>query len=552
MGKKITALSNTEKIPGKTSGRRIAGGCLLLLVGLLIAVPRIFSENDMPQETPPDKVFLEHADELIFDRERNPDAQLLKGNVIFRHQTSYMYCDSAYFYELSNSLEAFSNVRMEQGDTISIYGDYLFYDGNISLAKLRDSVKMINNNVTLYTDSLNYDRATNIGYYFDGGRVVDEENVLYSIFGRYSPDTKLAFFKDSVYLDNAKFDLYSDTLVYNTSTKMAHIVAYTTIISSDSSVIYSSSGWYDTERDLSVLMDRSVVWNESRSLIGDSISYDKISGIGEAYGNVILNDTVKRVILEGNYVFYDDLNKYAFATDRAMAVEYSQGDSIFLHADTISFREIDTLHREIKAFYGARFFKSDLQGVCDSMLYLSADSVLCMYYDPYVWSDRNQITGDSIHVFMNDSTINYAKVMSNAFSIEQYDTVFNQLRGLTLNAFFDEGEIRRIFVDGNAESIYFPIDDKDGSLMGVNKTKSSYLSIELENSKMKRLAFWPSPTGTMTPVDQADKSNKFFDNFNWNTEIRPLDKMDIFRDVEVPTDTTRQMGRGKFQEYDDY
>ena len=545
-------MSKQVRIPGKTSGRKIAGWAVLLLA-LLVAGPRILSENDESEDASADKVHLEHADELIFNKEYNPDAQLLIGNVIFRHQNSFMFCDSAYFYELSNSLEAFSNVRMEQGDTIFIYGDYLFYDGNTSLARLRDSVKMINSNVTLYTDSLNYDRAANIGYYFEGGRVVDEENDLYSIFGRYSPDTKLAFFKDSVHLTNEKFDLYSDTLVYNTSTKMAHIVAYTEIISSDSSTIYSSSGWYDTEKDLSVLMDRSVVWNESRSLTGDSISYDKISGIGEAYGNVILNDTVKKVILEGNYLFYDDLAKYAYATDRAMAVEYSQGDSIFIHADTLSFTEIDTLHREIKAFYGARFFKSDMQGVCDSMLYLSADSVLCMYYDPYIWSDSNQITGDSIHVFMNDSTINYAKVMNNAFSIEQVDTAaFNQLRGTFLNAFFDEGEIRRIFVDGNAESIYFPVDEKSGEFIGVNKSKSSYLSIEIKENKMKRIVFWPSPTGVMTPIDQADKNDKFFENFNWNTDIRPIDKMDIFRKAEVPVDTTRQVGgRGKFQEYDD-
>ena len=538
---------------GKKTGRKYAGWIALLLIAFLAVAPRVFSvESEVPGNES-DKVYLEQANELIFEKERNPDAQILIGDVIFRHQNSFMFCDSAYFYELSNSLEAFSNVRMEQGDTIFVYGDYLYYDGNTSLARLRNSVKMVNNNVTLYTDSLNYDRAANLGYYFEGGRVVDEENDLYSIFGRYSADTKMAFFKDSVHLKNEKFDLYSDTLVYNTSTKMAHIVAYTEIYS-DSSTIYTTSGWYDTERDLSSLMERSVVWNETRSLIGDSISYDKTNGLGEAYGSVVLNDTLKKVILEGNYVFYDDNNKYAYATDRAMAVEYSQGDSLFIHADTISFAEIDSLHREVKAFHGVRFFKSDLQGVCDSMIYLSVDSVLCMYYDPYIWNENNQITGDSVHVFMNDSTINYAKVMGNAFSIEEWDTIaYNQLRGTLINAFFNEGEINNIFVDGNAESIYYPIDDKDGSYIGVNNTKSSYMSIEIEKQKMKRIVFWPKPTGVMTPVEQAEKSQMFFSNFNWNTDIRPKDKLDIFREVTVPVDTTRQVGgRGKFTGDDEF
>ena len=531
----------------KAFGRRAAGWYLLL--GMAVAVSSILSVNDT-SDTPRDKVFLEHADELFFDRERNADVQVLVGNVVFRHQSSYMYCDSAYFYEVSNSLEAFSNVRMEQGDTIFIYGDYLMYDGNASFARLRDSVKMINKNVTLYTDSFDYNRITNIGYYFNGGRIVDEENTLYSVLGRYSPDTKLAFFKDNVHLDNKKFDLYTDTLIYNTATNVAYIVAPTKIIS-DSSVINTSSGWYNTEKDLSVLLNRSELWNESRSLTGDSISYDKMSGIGEAFGSVIMNDTLKKVILEGNYVYYDDIRKYAFATDSAMCCEYSQGDSLFLHADTISFFERDTLHREIKAYRNTRFFRVDLQGVCDSMVYLSADSVLKMYYDPYIWSDNNQITGDSIHIFMRDSTINYAKVINNAFSIEQTDSVlFNQLRGTYIKAYFDNGQISRIFVDGNAESIYYPL-EKDGSYTGVNKTKSSFLSIELKENRMQRIVFWPQPSGTMKPIDQADESDKKFENFNWNTYLRPRDRFDIFRSAEVPADTLRRVNRNKFMEIEE-
>ena len=202
-------------------------------------------------------VYLLHADTVSYDKEvMKADAQFLEGNVSFRHDSSYMYCDSAYFFEATNSLEAFSNVRMEQGDTLFVYGNYLFYDGDTQIAYLRENVRMENGQVTLFTDSLNYERIPDIGYYFDGGLIVDSLNQLSSFYGQYSPGTKLAIFNDSVRLENPNFTLYSDTLHYDTESKIATILG-PSIIVSDSGTIHSSRGWYNTEANTSLLLDRS-------------------------------------------------------------------------------------------------------------------------------------------------------------------------------------------------------------------------------------------------------------------------------------------------------
>ncbi len=122
-----------------------------------------------------------------------------------------MYCDSACFYEKTNSLEAFDNVKMVQGDTLFLYGDYLFYDGNTQIA--RGTLYMYalkTKNTTLLTDSLNYDRIYNLGYYFDGGTLMDEEYVLTSEWGEYNPATKISVFNYDVKLVNPKFTLTSD------------------------------------------------------------------------------------------------------------------------------------------------------------------------------------------------------------------------------------------------------------------------------------------------------------------------------------------------------
>lgn len=497
----------------------------------IIAADTISRIGDLPNRKTT-KVFLEHTDILEFNKLLRNEAKFLKGNVVFRHNDSYMYCDSAYFFEQTNSLEAFSNVRMEQGDTLFIYGDYLFYDGNTEIAKLRNNVRMINKDVTLYTDSLNYDRYINIGYYFDHGRIVDPENTLRSIYGQYSPDTKIAEFKDSVVLENPQFTLYSDTLKYNTDSKIATILGPSEIVS-DSAIIISSLGWYNTITNESMLLDQSVVVSGTKLLSGDSIFYNRELGFGEVFGNMSIKDTAQQVMLTGNYGYYNEKTQFAFATDSALLYEYSQQDTLFLHADTMTMVTIDEKFKEIKAYHGVRFFRPDLQGVCDSMQFNSKDSVLYMFQDPILWNETYQLSGDTIEVFLNDSTIDWAHVIASAFAIQEIDSVsYNQLGGSDLKAFFQNQTVERLEVSGNAESVFYPIDDKNGSFIGMNKTKSGYLTMWMRDSKLDKLKIWPSPQGTLTPIPDLTREARFLKNFQWFDYIRPINKEDLFRVVK--------------------
>ena len=474
------------------------------------------------------KVYLEHANTLSFDQAQNPDAQVLVGEVCFRHDSSYMYCDSAYFFEKSNSLEAFSHVRMEQGDTLFVYGDYLHYNGDTQIAHLRDNVRMENGQVTLFTDSLNYERISNIGYYFEGGMIVDSLNQLSSFYGQYSPATKLAIFNDSVRLENPDFILYSDTLHYQTDTKLATILGPSVIVS-DSGTVRTSLGWYDTEQNKALLLDRSTIESGNRILSGDSIAYDRNSGFGEVFGNMCLQDTLQQVMLEGQYGFYNEKTEYAFATDSARFLEYSQGDTLYLHADTLQMETVDPDTREVKAFHGVRFFRTDLQGVCDSMLFNTRDSVLYLFTEPVVWNEQYQLYGDTILIYLNDSTIDFAHVRQFAFAIQQVDSVsFNQLKGTDLKAYFDGKSVRQIDVSGNAESIFYPLEN-DGSMVGMNQTQSGYLSIWVKENKLERLKIWPNPEGTMTPIPDLRPEQKLLKDFYWFDYLRPQDKDDIYQ-----------------------
>ena len=515
-----------------SSGRhRILVVSVLCLFGFcLLAQVRPAKKGE--QKPAKSKVYLLHSDVLKKSPlNPDPDAQILIGNVAFRHDSVYMYCDSACFYEKTNSLEAFDNVKMVQGDTLFLYGDYLFYDGNTQIAQVRYNVRMENKNTTLLTDSLNYDRIYNLGYYFDGGTVMDEENVLTSEWGEYSPATKISVFNYDVKLVNPKFTLTSDTLRYSTATKIANILGPSDIVS-DANHIYSELGFYNTQIGQAELLDRSVLTNEGKRLIGDSLFYDRVKGYGEAFDNVIMTDTVNKNMLTGDYCYYNELTKYAFATKKAVVVDYSQGDSLFMHADTLQmytyYLNTDSMFRETRAYHKVRMYRADVQGVCDSLVFSSKDSCLTMYYDPILWNNNQQLLGEKIMIYMNDSTIDWAHIQNQALSVEQLDsTSYNQVTGKEMKAWFQGGEMRKVDVIGSVRLVYYPM-ESDSTLIGMNVSETILLNMFLENRKMKKMIMSPKSNGTPYPMLQRPPEKMKLDNFVWFDYIRPLDKEDIF------------------------
>ena len=506
----------------------------IFIAGILCLFGIYLFAQDTPTEGTgrQSKVYLLHSNVLRYDRDVNPDAQVVEGNVVFRHDSVYMYCDSAYFYDKSNSLEAFSNVKMNQGDTLFLYGDYLFYDGNTQIAQVRNNVRMENKNTTLLTDSLNYDRIFNLGYYFEGGMLTDEENVLTSSWGEYSPSTKLAVFNHDVKLENPKFVLTSDTLKYSTETKIANILGPSDIVS-DQNHIYSELGFYDTTKEEAELLNRSVLTNEGgKKLTGDSLYYNRLFGYGEAFYDVVMNDTVNKNMLTGDYCYYNERTENAYATDRAVAIDYSQGDSLFMHADTLKlntyFLNTDSVYRVTEAYYKVRMYRNDMQGVCDSLRYSTQDSCLIMYRDPIVWNNNQQLLGEEIRVYMNDSTIDWAHIINQALTVEMKDTIhYNQITGKEIMAFFQNGEMTKVDVISNVRLVFYP-EEGDSTMIGMNVSETSLLNMYLKDRKMERMVMSPKSNGTLYPMDQIPPDKLRLDNFAWFDYIRPLNKDDIF------------------------
>ncbi|GCB34640.1 hypothetical protein KGMB02408_15850 [Bacteroides faecalis] len=492
---------------------------------------KVAQTADQQKQRKKTKVYLLHSDEAQADKLIHPDMQILIGHVRFRHDSMYMDCDSALLFEKTNSFEAFGNVKMRQGDTLFIDGDYLYYDGQTQIAQLRENVKMVNRNTTLLTDSLNYDRLYDLGYYFEGGTLMDEENVLTSDWGEYSPATKQSVFNHDVKLVNPKFVLTSDTLRYNTFSKVANILGPSNIVSDDNH-IYSERGFYNTLSEQAELLDRSILTNQGKKLIGDSLFYDRKAGYGEAFDNVRMTDSINKNILTGDYCFYNELTDSAFATKRAVAIDYSQGDSLFLHGDTlqvVSYNlNTDSLYRLMKAYHKVRMYRVDVQGVCDSLVYNSKDSCLTMYRDPILWNEGQQLLGEEIKIYMNDSTIDWVHIINQTLTVEMKDSIhYNQVAGKEMKAYFIDGDMRHIEVIGNVQTAFYP-EEKDSTMTGFNTSEGSLLHLFLKEKKMEKGKFDGKSNGTMYPMDQIPPDKLRLPTFAWFDYIRPLSKEDIF------------------------
>ena len=221
------------------------------------------------------------------------------------------------------------------------------------------------------------------------------------------------------------------------------------------------------------------------------------------------------------------------ATKRALVIDYSQHDSLYMHADTFKLYTFnintDSVYRKIHAYNKVRAYRVDVQAVCDSLVYNSLDSCMTMYRDPIVWNNNQQLLGEEIRVYMNDSTISRAHVLRQALSVEQMpDTVhFNQVASIDMFAYFNNGEIREAEAVDNVVAAYYVVDDADSTIIGLNRMETSRMKIFLENRKMSKI-WTPQVEGVMYPISQVPADKKFLPTFAWFDYVRPLNKDDIF------------------------
>lgn len=678
--------------------------CILLA---FVAIVTAFAQKKSEQtEKPRRMIHLLHANTL--SKSADSERQTLRGDVKFRQEGCYMYCDSAYFYQSNNSMSAFGHVRMEQGDTLFVYCDSLDYNGDTMYGQLYDNVHMIHrskktkSNTHLYTDYMTYDREIEEAQYPETGVMVDSLVHLRSQIGWYYPNSQEAFFqfdvqgrvyeRDSVWKsiggmpphvydpDDNKLKpthyLYSDTLRYDFSQSLATVLGPSRILK-DSMEIHTRRGYFNTNSQEATLYRRSYITSPGRYAIADTMYFDSKQNWGEARGNIHAIDSTDYMSVKGDYGFYidnDSIPQSGFITGHALALEYSNGDTLYLHADTLRAYSIinelakaDTIYfddeeapvlaekvkdvlpvdsipslpvdsipslsvdsisalptdslenkvvtdtiptvatdsippvvaettpvveptprqtpkktkekagkkgkakepqrriktiipahndtlRFMQAYHGVRYYRSDLQGVCDSLIYSVKDTLATFVGNPVMWNNQYQITGDTIKAIVLKGGIKRAMIHPNAFLTQSHDeslTVdmdtltererqkiridtlhYDQISGNDLVCFFTDGKIREMDMSGNVQIIYYP-EEKDKSMIGLNQMVGNFLKVWFQDQKMEKLLLWPDVVGSLTPIQLVTDDILYLNGFRWMSYLRPKSPEDVLRGIAI-------------------
>ena len=472
------------------------------------------------------------ADMGFYDEEYIPGAQRLVGNVAFAQDNVRGYCDSAYLYERENYIIAFGDrVRILVGDSVRLYGHRAYYDGDDKVASIAASVRLEKGNAYLLADSLVYNTREEVGYYLTGGRLVNDKDTMTSREGWYYTKTDDAVAKDNVQLWNQSYKVDCEALKYNAAAKIAYFISRTHLHSEEQD-IYTTSGWYDTEKEFTTLSQDVRLFMGSRSVFADSAYYERPNSFGRAWNRATLVDTSDRYVLKGDYVEYYRKGGVSMATDSNLLILIDENrDSLFLHSDTLKlYVDDDEEMQWASAYNNVKFYRKDMQGACDSMGLVRTDSTLMMYYNPVLWSDDYQLTGDTIRYVMIDSSNSTIELCKAGFIVGSLfdETEFNQIKGISIKGFVKDKKLFRVDIIGNAECVYY-LQEEDSSLIGVNTSITSEMRVLLQDNKIQQIRFYDAPDGTVYPDEKFEDKDRRLQDFRWLVAYRPRRAGDIYR-----------------------
>ncbi len=460
-----------------------------------------------------------------------PGAHILDGDATFGHNGAIMNCDKAIIYPDSNTCHAFGHIRVNQGDTITITGDSMFYYGNEKVAKLRGNIFLKEKELSLSTTTLNYNMNTGIGNYTTGGKIVSNKNnnTLTSKIGTYNSKTKTLFFKDSVRLKNPEYTVFSDTMVYNTESEISYFHGPTEIISKENK-IYCEHGWFDTKSEVSSFWQNAYLETSEQKLQGDSIYYDRNIGLGQVYGNVEMNDTVNDVVVNGDYAAHHEQLDSSIVTGHTLLTQIYEDDTLYMHADTLIILNDSIQQQSFRGYYGVLLFKSDLQASCDSISYSEKDSIMRLYHDPVIWSEENQLTGDLIELKTKDGDIDELLITNNSMIVSEVDSSgYNQIKGKDITGYFTDNKLTKVDVKGNGETIYL-LGKENKPVTDFNRSICSDITILLKNNEIDKITFLNTPSAYMKALVNVPIEDQRLQNFRWLIERRPLSLEDLLKE----------------------
>ncbi len=492
------------------------------------------------------------------DQQKFPGANILvkKDNIRVHlfHDGALIKSNISYFYPKLNFFKANGNIIFTQGDTLKMTCDYLEYDGTKKLAKAWGSVLLNRGDVELKTDTLYLDRENSEAYYNTFGTILDEQTKLTSNRGIYFMNFKKYRFISDVKIDDPEYKLKSQQLDYFTESKMAFFHGKTSIIGKDYN-IYCEIGSYNTKLQKGNFQKNAIILYNNKEIKGDSLYFDNEIDYAAATNNISIIDTLNKSVINGHYGEIFKARDSAIITQRALAVNIVDQDSLYIHADTLVATG-PSEKRILRGYYDVRIFKSDLRGKSDSIHLNQKSGLIKMLKlpltrkenqifsesqknarNPILWFGKSQMSGDKIFLTsdINTQKLDSLKIIGNSWIIEKdslSETGFNQIKGVLLDGLFKNGELSEIEITKNTEVIYYMYSDEDNELIGIDKTTCSRLMMITEDNQIKDITFFVSPDGELLPEKDLPINERKLKGFIWRDDERPKNISDLFSDED--------------------
>ncbi len=457
-------------------------------------------------------------------------------NVVIKHDGVTIQCDSAIRRTDIGIIEGFGHIYIFQPDTFYLSGgEYLRYDENTKTALVTGkNVQLRDNQMVLNTTSLQYNTIYQSGYYTNGADIQSGTDNLKSKKGYYYRRSNVFNFKDDVILTSPDYVMTSDTLEYFANTKTAYFYGPSKIVSEENTII-CNYGWYNTKTEKAQFSKKASIFSGSNTISADSLLYDKKKGIGNGIGNIKLTDTIENIEVYGQIGTYFQKTKESWISQKPLAIKQDADDTLYIVADTFYYLSNDSV-KILKAFKNTSIIQKEFQGLCDSLVYNFQDSLISLFHSPILWNNKNQITGDTMFLYLKSKKIDRLIVLNRAFlASEVVSLYYNQISGDKMSNFFKDNKLNNVLVEGNSKIIYYIAnnDTDTAEFSGVNKEACEKMRIILDSNRVSNIRFYGKPVGKIYPISEFPETEKYLDGLEWKAALKPKLETFLIRKKEI-------------------
>jgi lipopolysaccharide export system protein LptA len=513
----------------------------------------------------------------------NTSLAYLRGNVQIQDGANNITSEDLTYNVITKVAKYSQGATITKNATV-VTSDIGTYNGKSNESYFKGNVIVTDDKYNIESKEMKFNGKNNITTFLDESTIITDNNIIVTKSGTYDGAKEIGNFNSRTLVYSDEQEIAANKINFNKLTGISVAIGNVTIEDlKNNRIINANKTTYnekigemmangnvfieDFKNNRSIAADKTI-YNEKikemqaegkvvmkdfdgrRAFYAQRAFYNERNGYNWLEKNVLIYDSVENSILQCGKVESNTKHKITLATIKPVIRTLSDKDSLFIRADsffTAPSSRIDTLKKVVPKFWSdstttevtdslrtllglgkVMMFTDSMQAICDSMSYSQKDSIFRLFKNPILWNTDNQAIGDTINILTVNNQVKTVLLLNNSTVISHIkkDNLYNQVGGINITAQVDSNQLKDMFVDGNAESIYYNTNEKD-EYEGVNKSSSAQMTVLMQNKKLNKIIFYSEPEGVFSPVDKNLESTRRIKGFTWLNEKRPINKLTV-------------------------